>query len=310
MRARILHLAVIGLITAATSVHASVAQSDSTDRVTRVLLRINSPVQVSRDQVEHSIAVINSTATIDGTVLEQLFVINGTARVTGEMRGNVTIINGRIELAESARLGRDILLYRSTIARAPGAQVSGAVRDEGRISIASGSRWFLWGSVTLTLILAGLAFAFLAGPVLERAGSSLATSLSGTVVTAALLLVGLPIAAAFSVLTGIGIVLGFFILVFLIPSLAFLGYVVTGATIGRRLMRRATPAVPLLGTVALGLFVLQIAATLPVVGAVVFFIASPLGAGALLYSVWSGNRAGVASVVDSRESDLLEAGVG
>jgi hypothetical protein len=287
LRALAFFVLLFALALIAGQAHGSSPQKDPAAAVTKVLLRIGAPIDVAANQAEHTVWVINDDVNVDGAVLEQLVVINGTAHVQGEVRGSVIIMNGRLELASTARVGRDVILYRSTVARAAGAEVDGMVRNEGGVAISRTSWWFLWGGATLTLIVAALVFSLLAEPSLEGAARSLTKDLRGTLRMTGLLLFGLPAAALFSVMTGVGIVLGAFIMFFLIPALAFLGYIVTGVMLGRKIMSyREWHTMPVFAAATVGLFLLQIATTIPGIGFLIIMLACPLGAGALLDGVW------------------------
>jgi hypothetical protein len=256
---------------------------DSTD----LLVHFNGPVSVSQGDTAGSVWVFNNVAQVDGRVRGDLFVVNGTARVNGAVNGNVVVARGHLDLGPNARVGGDVLLFRSTMTRAPGATVAGRIHEERGVSFSARALWFLWISMTLAIIVAGLLLAYLVGPALHDAARTISTDTGGTLIAAVLLLFGLPAAAALSFMTGIGVAVGFFILFVVIPAAAFVGYIVSGIRVGQMLLGRGSqPADRPYLTTAVGIFVLQVIAVIPVIGALVALVASQVGAGALLYRTW------------------------
>jgi hypothetical protein len=113
--------------------------------------------------------------------------------------------------------------------------------------------------------------------------------------------VGLPTLSLMLILTGIGIPLGIALMVFLLPALAFLGYVVAGSGLGHLALRVWPEGSdnPYLA-VAVGLLLLQVVALVPGIGGLIALLASQLGVGALVYRVWRrrrGRRVAVATQV-------------
>jgi hypothetical protein len=171
--------------------------------------------------------------------------------------------------------------------RAAGAAVTGRIHEEQGASFSARALWFLWISMTLAIVVAGLLLAYLVGPALQDAARTISTDTGGTLLAAVLLLFGLPAAAALSFMTGIGVAVGFFILFVVIPAAAFVGYIVSGIRVGQMLLgKRTQPGDRPYLTTAVGILVLQVIAVIPVIGALVALVASQVGAGALLYRTW------------------------
>ena len=104
--------------------------------------------------------------------------------------------------------------------------------------------------------------------------------------------VGMPILAVLLILTVIGIPLGLGLLVFLLPTLWFLGYLVSGNRLGGALVGlagRESGEHPYLAA-ALGLLALQIVALIPVLGGLVLVLSGVWGAGALALLGWRAAR--------------------
>lgn len=255
-----------------------------------VQIRINGPVNIARGDTASAVWVINHDATIDGVLREGLGVINGTARVRGEVTGGVLVVNGHLDVEPGAVIGRDVMLYHSTMTRANDAIINGVVRDQTGFSLGAGAIWLIWASFTIVVVMAGVLFAEIAPVTLAESTQLLVRHGGQAALTALVLVAAVPALAFVSFATVIGIPLGLVLILVVIPALSFLGYLVTGAVVGSALAEY----LPTLresehrhATIALGLVMLQLAVTVPVVGGLVGFIASLLGAGALVARGWS-----------------------
>lgn len=263
-----------------------------------VQLRINGPVHIAAGDTASTVWVVNQNATVDGVVRDGLGVVNGTARVTGRVEGGIVVVNGRLELAPGARVERDVLLYRSTITRAPDAVVAGVIHDQTGFSAGASAMWLVWISFTVVVLLAGLLFAELGPRTLTESAGYLASHGGRSALTALVIAGAVPAAAFMSFLTVIGIPLGLTLVFVVIPALAFLGYLVAGAAIGTVLVTRlggAGATQSRYRSVVVGLLTLQILGALPLVGGLVVLVASLLGVGALVARSWS-QRSRAASV--------------
>ena len=255
-----------------------------------VQIRINGPVHIARADTASTVWVVNHNATIDGVVHEGLGVINGTARVSGRVEGGVVVINGRLELEPGARIGRDVMLYRSTMTRANDALIAGVVHDQRAFSLGAGAIWLIWLSFTIVVVIAGLLFAEIAPVTLTESARLLATRAGRAGLTALVVVIAVPALAFASFATVIGIPLGLVLLFVVIPALSFLGYLVAGSVIGAAIAGRFSTAdewTSRHSTIVLGLVTLQLAIALPVVGGLVGCIASLLGVGALVARGWT-----------------------
>jgi hypothetical protein len=255
------------------------------DKAGDVLIRARGPLHVDATESASTVIVIGNDAVIDGTLERQLIIINGTAKVNGSVAG-IVAWNARVELGERAHVEREVLLYRSALERHTGAVIGGGVHHEHGLSFSAQAAWFFWLSITVTLVVAGLLLVFLAGRQVAEAAEQIRSAPRGTLIATACVVVGLPVAAFFTLLSGIGIVLSLAIMLFLIPALALLGLLVSGAAIGRAALGRGDRQVNGYAAAALGIFVLHVIMLVPVVGVLTALLASQVGAGALLYRVW------------------------
>ena len=253
---------------------------------TDVLLRFDGDVLVSAGETAPATAVVSGDAVINGVVQGGLFVADGRATVLGTVEGPVVVVGGRLDLDGRARVKDDVVLIRSTMTRAAGATVGGEVVSESGVSLGPAAAWFFWGSVTFAALVAALTFVALFG---ERPGAVEAAvgQPAPTAVVSLALVAGLPVVAALSFMTGVGVVLGFGILFVLIPLLWGIGYVVSGVALGRVVLGRLRGRVVNgYAAAAVGVALLQVTLAVPFAGGLAL-LAGPYGAGAALYDAWS-----------------------
>jgi hypothetical protein len=138
---------------------------------------------------------------------------------------------------------------------------------------------------------AGFGFAAVAGRQLEEAAASLTARPGQTILAAFIVAIGLPVLAVIAMVTVIGLPLGLGMLTFLLPALAFLGYIVAGAWLGRLVLGRAGRAThhPYL-EVFLGLLILQVVVFVPFLGLGALVLLSLWGTGGLAYLAWRAVR--------------------
>ncbi len=271
---------------------AAVRQS-SPREVSDILLRFNGPVRIAADDTASTVVVFGHDAVVEGTVREQLVVIGGTADVDGTVLGNLVVVNGRAALGPEAVVGENVVLHESVLEREPGARVGGVVRESEGFEPGPIIGWLFWFGMTVIVLVVGLLFAAVAGGQLSDAAARIGEKPGPVVLTALLVVIGLPALALLSFVTVIGIPLGFLIAFVLIPLLALLGYIVTATWIGAAIVRRwgdprraeQRTAHPYLAVLA-GILVLHLVGLIPVIGMLIMGLACQLGAGALLYRLW------------------------
>lgn len=255
-----------------------------------LLLRVNGPLRVAAGDAVSNVVVIGDAADVQGVVREQLVVINGTARVTGRVDGVLIAIGSRVELGPTAVVGGDVVAYGGTIERAAGAVVRGAVAREPASSVGERLLRLFWISTSLAALAGAALFGALAPEVVQGAVQRVRRELPATLLATVLLACGLPLTAVAAFASGVGVPLGFGIVLLLIPLLALLGYVVVGAVIGRAVLPGRGPRAAASAAV-LGVAVLQVAALVPWLGSIVVLGASQLGAGALAVYSWQRRHA-------------------
>lgn len=290
-------IAFIALALAARAVPSG-AQVTAPDSGKDFLLRIAAPVTIAASESASTVWVIGDSVTVTGTVRRQLIVMGGRARIDGNVRGSVAVFNGTLDLGPTARVGGDVFLYRSTVTPAAGSTIVGHVESRQTLGFGRGFAMAFWVSMTIVVIAFALLYAAVGGTQLATTASSLLRR-PGPMAVAAIVLWGVALLAAiFSFVTVIGTPLGLAIMLFLMPALAFAGYLVTGTLIGaavlgdlRRLEGEAHPY----RAAALGALILQVVGFIPFLGFLVVLLASAFGAGALAFGAWDGWRGRPAS---------------
>lgn len=232
--------------------------------------------------------VIGDNAMIDGTVTGSLFVLNGDATVTGQVEQDIVVVRGTLDLASTATVG-DVSVIRGNLVRDTGATVNGSI-TEGDFQVNFwdwGIFWaLLWLGATLVTLVAGLVFAAIGGRQLKAAGDAAIREIGPTLLGAAAAWIILPILMVMLLITLVGIPLSLGYLLFVLPVIWFLGYLVAGTQLGRLILRsRYDEPHPYLSAL-LGLIILQIVGILPVFGGPITTLAGIVGSGALIVLAW------------------------
>jgi hypothetical protein len=255
-----------------------------------LILRIDGDVVIGAGETIESVIVIDGDLTIEGTVEEFALVIEGNATVLsgGVVENDLTAVSGDIDLRDGAQV-HDIYSFRGDITRASGATVTGEVEERESFRFAAAVigifSVIFWIAMTIAVIVAGLVFAAIGGRQLRAAGSAMTGDAVNTIVGVVSVWVGLPILAVIAIITVVGFALGLGVLVFVLPGLWFLGYIVAGTRLGVAIvggLGREAGERPLLGA-ATGLIILQLVVLVPVIGGLIVALAGLWGAGALAF---------------------------
>lgn len=240
------------------------------------------------ETVDH-VVVFDGAATIDGTVQETVVVFNGPLTISGSVGEDVVAFNGLVTVRSGARIGGD-LVTRQTAVVEEGATVEGETRtniDElfrdpfpflGRIAS--------WLAVTVSILVLGLLFLWLAPRAAEAVAEAWRTGTGASVGWGILVLVGLPILAILLVITLVGIPFG----IGLMLALAFiysLGYVAGAVVVGSWVMR---PPSSRIWAFLVGLAILRALALIPIVAGIVGTLATVFGLGAIAVAIWRTRR--------------------
>ena len=270
------------------SVHAQSADEDEGD----VLIRINGNVTIPQGEYIETLVVIDANAVVEGTA-KDVVVISGDLTIAGTVENDVTVIEGTLRLLDAARID-NAQVYSGDVERAAGATVSGEIKEHDEFWAFSGtamalfSIWF-WLASTIVLVVGALIFAAVGGRQLENAATAMTKHLPNTIVGGVFLWVALPILAFFLLFTVVGLLLSLTVLLFVLPVMWVLGYIVAGSRLGLAItgrLGREHSGKPLLAA-GLGVFLLQIVAIIPFIGWVIVAIAGLWGAAALAYTAFA-----------------------
>jgi cytoskeletal protein CcmA (bactofilin family) len=296
-------VAVAGAFIASTAGPAVAATRD--DGESRV--SVTGPIHVAAGERTDAVVSADGNVRIDGVVDGDVFVAHGDVvvssrgRVTGAvtvLRGNiavqgtvgdgVTATSGRAVIGAHAVVDGDVRSSKRPVV-APGARVSGDISETDFATMFTIAGWIalavLWLAVTVTLLIVGIVLLLLF-PRAARATVSVARgSIGQTILWAAILGIGVPIAAGILMATVIALPLGVGLLLALFVAFP-LGYVMTAFVIGRSILRRARDIPAFL----LGFAILRVAAIIPGIGLIVGFLASAFGLGALAVAAWRAGR--------------------
>ena len=251
------------------------------------VIQVNSDAVVGADEVIDNLIVISADAVVEGTVTGTVLVIDGNATISGSVEDDVTVISGDIELMDGASVN-NVHSIRGDLMQAPGATVTGDIEENDFSGFWTALGVFsvvLWIGMTVALIVAGIVFALIGGRQLGAAARLMTGEAVNSILATVVLWIGLPILAGIIIITIIGAPLGLGILIFLMPALAFLGYLVAATRLGSAItgaLKQPEAGRPILAVV-LGVILLQIILLIPILGAIIALLAAIWGAGSLVY---------------------------
>ena len=285
-----LALAAVAFLVAAPAANKVIAQDEP-----GFILRINGDAHVSAAQTEGAVVVINGSAYVDGTA-SALIVVNGDAIVQGGRLTSLFVANGTAQLGSGTVITGDVELVNADLTEGENVTIEGNVSYGGGRRFGKGMLLFglLFGlGAAIAVVVSGLVVAAIAPHGVREAGVLLSDDLGKTFIATLVIWIGLPVVAAIAFMTVVGIPVGIGILVFVLPALAFIGYLIVGIRLGDYLLgvvRGSDEAWhPYLAAIV-GLLALLLMGWLPVVGSVVSPIAALLGSGTIGLKAWRSVR--------------------
>ena len=272
----------------AVSAPAVFAAGPSSDRGS-FIFTANGVVDVPGDQHVDVVVVANGTATISGDV-DTAVIASGSATLTGATVHTLVVIDGNASLDADTVVTGDVRTLGADVTQAPGAQVHGSVQaldgDLATFAVVMIPFLVLLAiGFAVTALVVGL-FVVAFGTRQVRQVESLIEQRPGQVLVAGIAgMFLLPVIAILLMLTVIGAPIGFALLFFVLPLLAFLGWIVAAIWVGEWLLGLSRgsrdPGRPYLAAVV-GIAVLGVAGILPFVSVV----ATLFGFGGLLLAAW------------------------
>jgi hypothetical protein len=259
----------------------------------QVLFSINGPVEVTADRQLDAVIVIDGDARIAGDV-EAVFVVGGDVELVGATVDGIVVIDGAVTIDATSTVTGDVRTLAGTATVAPGATIGGDVKGL-ETDVANFGLWlapvfilFAIGAALVSLVVA-LAVAALAARQVRSAELLISRQPGSTVLAGLVGFIVLPLLAVLSMITIVGAPIGLLLLLFILPTFAYLGWIVAAIWVGDWLTggQRETPPVerPYRAAVV-GVIVLGLLGIVPVVGPFVSLIASLFGYGALLLLAW------------------------
>jgi hypothetical protein len=251
----------------------TVALAQDAPRDSTAHLRIGGDVSVPAGGSEGAVIVIRGDAIIAGTA-RAVVVIEGDARVEGGRVHELTVIRGRAILSDSARVEGDVHLLDADLTVEPGAFVAGRVeRGVGRRVARHlvGGVALIGLGVLIAFVLAGMFAASVFPDSLRATGTMIRGETGAVLLATAVVWLAFPIAAGLLIPTLVGLPLGLGYFLFILPSLAFLGLVVSGTWLGDLLLRRLVSterAVRPTLAAAVGITLLLLVGRIPILGIV------------------------------------------
>ncbi|HOK54597.1 MAG TPA: hypothetical protein PKV43_09030, partial [Armatimonadota bacterium] len=268
--------------------------------------RVNSDLVIQEGQTVNNATVVRGDLIIKGTVNDDASAIAGDVVVypTGKINGDVTSIMGNVRLQEGAWVGGDVATVGGKLEQAENAVIMGdTVTTRRNVNVSTegqDDRDLVFESLLFAVLFAVLATIIaaitpgrtetLAQSVAERPLASFGVGLLG-------FLLILPVTLLL-IITIIGIPL-VFVLFLAIAAGLILGLVGLGLFVGQRVTTAIQRPVASIALAAgLGVLLIDLVCIIPVVGGLIWFIATAIGFGAVILTGfgtsnrWFSNRFG------------------
>ncbi len=242
---------------------------------------------VEEDRTVDAAAILNGPASIEGTVREDVFVLNGDTEISGTVNGDVVVFKGDVTVRSGAEIGGDLVTQGDPTVE-EGATIRGS-----RTNVATkfdydtegfAGRFAWWLGYTVSVLILGLLLLAFAPQLDEGVVEAIRARLGSSIGWGIALFFLLPIAAVILLVTVVGIPLGLFVL-FALALIYTIGYTVATHGVGRLVMRTSSRYVAFL----VGLVILRALALIPVVGGLLWLIATAWGLGLLAVAIRAGH---------------------
>ena len=241
---------------------------------------------IEADRTVDTAVIFNGRATIEGTVREDLFVLNGDTEISGTVNGDVVVFNGDVAVRSGAEIGGDLVTQGTPQvedgATIRGSQTKVATKFDYDMGGFAG-RFVWWLGYTVSVLILGLLLLAFAPHLDEAVVETIRARLGSSIGWGVALFFLLPIVAVFLLVTVVGIPLGLFVL-FALALIYTIGYTVATHGVGRLVMRSSSRYVAFL----IGLVILRGLALIPILGGVLWLLASVWGLGLLAVAIRAG----------------------
>jgi hypothetical protein len=259
-----------------------------------VVMRVDGDATVDEGSRVDTLVVIDGNARVDGEVEDFLMIISGTAEISGRVAGDVVAIDSDVSMAEGSVVEGDMALIDSSLSRLEGAEVLGEISDdwEPRLWMWFVLNLFLWLGMTILVLVAGLALVAVAPRQAERAAGLMFDAPWWSALAALIAWVAVPVVAVIAIVTLVGIPVGLWLLLFVLPMIALLGYLIGGLRLGKLILSAFGDNAPrnLYLAALMGIGLLQLMLLIPFLGGIVVTLLAFWGSGALALLAWRSFR--------------------
>lgn len=242
-------------------------------------------VTVPQGERVGEVVVFSGRVEVHGVVTGDVVVLEGPVTVTGQVNGSVIAADGVIRLAESARVGGDVLAGEPVQIR-PGAKVAGDTRGETRFSLEAPLAVLgeLLGpiAISISVLILGLALVLLAPRGADAVADALGAAPLASLGWGVLVILSIPVTAVALVVSVLGVPLG--LALFLSLGLWWLvGLTWAAWCAGRALVHAPRGRVQ---AFLAGWAILAAVGLVPILNAAAWVLAPVLGVGAMLVAAW------------------------
>jgi cytoskeletal protein CcmA (bactofilin family) len=258
----------------------ALAQNSTDQTSSRDQVVLNGKLTVAEGETVDTALLVHGTATIDGTVTGAVVVFDGRTDISGTVHGDVFVFNGAVTVRSGAVIDGDLVTRQSPTVES-GATVRGEQQrvstrfNTGDLGLASRVIWWIGYSVsTLVLGLLLLLIAPALDPAILRAARD---RVGGAIGFGLAVFFLLPVVAVLFLVVVVAIPLGLFLLLAL-ALLYTVGYIAAAHALGRRLVK---PPTSRFAAFLSGWAILRAFGIIPLVGSIVWTLASIFGLGVL-----------------------------
>jgi Polymer-forming cytoskeletal len=272
-------------ISAVVVLGAGPSASAQTTSTSKALVVLTGSADVAKGEQVGDLVLFHGSSTVDGVVNGSLTAFDANVTISGRVNGDVQVFKGHVKLLPGAHVTGDVV-SQSAPSVASGATIGGSTRKVQSRFVTKGFGWVgrfaWWLAVSVSTLIVGLVLLWLTGRGSGRILSAGSDSVGASIGWGLLAFFGLPILGVIALVTIVGIPLGLGLLAALILIYA-IGYTCSAWILGRRIVHEPTGWIV---AFLAGWAILRVAAFIPILGGLVWFIAVVFGLGALLVAIW------------------------
>lgn len=268
-----------------------VALAQSSDTSDGVLVRVKGDATLEAGEEAGTVVVVGGDLTMRGTA-KTVVVVDGTANIDGATIETLVVVQGEVFMTNGATVTGDVYIPNSDLNDDGSVEVSGdVVRNYADFAAAFAffGMIFIIG-VGVASILSVLLMAGVAPGLIRRAEDVILEEFGKVALAGVFFWIVLPIAAALLLLTIVGTPTSLAVWFFVMPALAFVGYLVSAILIGHWVVDRDRSASHPYAAGAVGALILMAAGFIPFVGGLVGAAAVLVGAASLALLAWRSFR--------------------